>query len=87
MLIPLPPLPEQERIVAKLNGIFEHVDSSIRLLERNLADIDAMAASVLDETFHHEALPEGWESRTVKECLDEKSYSVGKVQTKEYCLA
>lgn len=49
--IPLPPLSEQERIVAKLDGIFEHIDASVKLLEQNIADSDAMAESVLDEAF------------------------------------
>ena len=50
--IPLPPLLEQERIVARLDGIFEHIDASIKLLEQNLADADAMAESVLSEIFN-----------------------------------
>lgn len=50
-IIPLPPLSEQERIVTKLDGIFEHIDASIKLLEQNIADADAMAESVLNEIF------------------------------------
>ncbi len=49
--IPTPPRPEQERIVAKLDGIFEHIDASIKLLEQNIADADAMAKSINDEMF------------------------------------
>lgn len=49
--MPLPPLAEQERIVAKLDGIFEHIDASIKLLEQNIADVAVMAESVLSESF------------------------------------
>lgn len=47
--IPLPPLPEQKRIVAKLDGLFGKIDQAIGLLEENIAHTEALMGSVLDE--------------------------------------
>ncbi|WP_417558820.1 restriction endonuclease subunit S [Mesoflavibacter zeaxanthinifaciens] len=49
--IPLPPLPEQQRIVAKLDGLFAKIDQAISLLEANLQHTQALMGSVLDEEF------------------------------------
>lgn len=57
---PLPPLAGQERIAAKLDGIFEHVDASIKLLEQNISDADAMAESVLNEMINGETASDEW---------------------------
>lgn len=51
LIIPLPPLPEQERLVAKLDGLFEKIDEAMRLLEENTADTESLMGSVLDEEF------------------------------------
>ncbi|NRR92389.1 restriction endonuclease subunit S [Winogradskyella undariae] len=49
--IPLPPLPEQQRIVAKLDGLFAKIDKAIGLLEANILHTQALMGSVLDEEF------------------------------------
>ena len=49
--IPLPPLPEQTRIVNKLDSLFERIDKSIALLEENIKHTEALMASVLNEVF------------------------------------
>lgn len=49
--IPIPPLPEQQRIVAKLDGLFEKIDKAISLLDENIAHTQALMGSVLDEEF------------------------------------
>tara|TARA_R110002051_G_scaffold4449_1_gene23668 strand:+ start:5839 stop:7017 length:1179 start_codon:yes stop_codon:yes gene_type:complete len=46
--IPLPPLLEQQRIVAKLDGLFAKIDQAIGLLEENIAHTQALMGSVLD---------------------------------------
>lgn len=46
-----PPLPEQQRIVAKLDGLFAKIDQAIGLLEENIAHTKALMGSVLDEEF------------------------------------
>lgn len=44
-------LPEQQRIVAKLDGLFEKIDRAITLVEENIAHTQALMGSVLDEEF------------------------------------
>ena len=49
--IPLPPLPEQTRIVSKLDSLFTRIDKSIALLEENIQHTKGLMASVLEELF------------------------------------
>lgn len=49
--VPLPPLPTQKQIVAKLDALFERIDKSIALLEENIKHTQDLMASVLDEEF------------------------------------
>ena len=49
MIIPLPSLPEQQRIVTKLDGLFAKIDQAIGLLEENIKHTQALMGSVLDE--------------------------------------
>ncbi len=47
----IPPLQEQQRIVAKLDGLFANIDQAIGLLEENIAHTHALMGSVLDGIF------------------------------------
>ncbi|BBE19814.1 type I restriction-modification system, specificity subunit S [Aquipluma nitroreducens] len=47
----LPPLPEQIRIVSKLDTLFGRIDKSIALLEENIKHTNGLTASVLEEIF------------------------------------
>ena len=49
--IPLPPLNEQKRIVAKLDALFTRIDTAITHLQQNLELSKALFVSVLDEVF------------------------------------
>lgn len=49
--IPLPPLPEQKRIVAKLDASFERIDKSIALLEENIRLAEGLMGGVLEEVY------------------------------------
>lgn len=50
-LLPLFSVDEQQRIVAKLDGLFAKIDQAISLLEANLQHTKALMGSVLDEEF------------------------------------
>ncbi|MDD2356670.1 MAG: restriction endonuclease subunit S [Thiovulaceae bacterium] len=50
-IIPLPPLPEQQRIVSKLDLLFEKIDRSIALHVSNMNEADAFMGSVLNDVF------------------------------------
>lgn len=45
--IPLPPLAEQQRIVAKLEAVFAEIDKAIEIAEAKEAEVDRLKASVL----------------------------------------
>ncbi len=61
-LIPLPPLDEQKRIVARIEELMERIREAKRLREEARADADRLWQSVLADTFPRpgEDLPEGW---------------------------
>ncbi len=52
--VPLPPLPEQRRIVAYLDALQAKVDALRRLQEETGAELDALMPAVLDKAFKGE---------------------------------
>jgi len=59
--IPIPPLNEQKRIVAKLDALFTRIDTAITHLQQTLELSKALFASALDEVF----LPENNNGKSV----------------------
>lgn len=51
--IPLPPLPEQQRIIQKIDSLFEHLDKAIALTEKNLEHCRHLLAAALNEVFEN----------------------------------
>jgi len=49
--IPLPPLQEQQRIVSKLDLLFEKIDKSIALHQKNMDEANAFMGSALNDVF------------------------------------
>lgn len=63
--IPIPPLPEQKRIVAILDEAFEAIDQAKANIERNIENAEELFQSKLNEIFSQRG--DGWEERTVDE--------------------
>ena len=61
--IPLPPLKEQKRIVAKLDNLFAKIDKAIALHQKNIDEADIFMASVLNDVFAE--LEEKYKKRTI----------------------
>ncbi|MFY4782112.1 restriction endonuclease subunit S [Aliarcobacter butzleri] len=61
--IPLPPLEEQKRIVAKLDILFAKIDKAIALHQKNCEEANVFMASVLNDVFVE--LEEKYEIKTV----------------------
>ena len=49
--IPLPPLSEQQRIVSKLDLLFEKIDKSIALHQKNMDEANVFMGSILNDVF------------------------------------
>jgi len=49
--IPLPPLSEQQRIVSKLDLLFEKIDKAIALHQKNIDEANVFMGSVLNDVF------------------------------------
>lgn len=69
--IPLPPLPEQQRIVAILDQAFAAMDKAKANLERNIENAKELFESYLQGVFERKG--DGWEERILEECFKMKS--------------
>ena len=69
--IPLPPLEEQKRIVAKLDILFAKIDKAIALHQKNIDEADIFMASVLNDVFVK--LEEKYEKKVWNEILTIKN--------------
>ncbi|PPK60506.1 type I restriction enzyme S subunit [Malaciobacter marinus] len=49
--IPMPPLDEQQRIVSKLDNLFEKIDKAIELHQKNIYEANVFMESVLNDMF------------------------------------
>ena len=63
--IPIPPLPEQQRIVAKLDTLFEKIDKAMALHQKNIDETNVFMASVLNDVFGE--LEEKYPIKTIEE--------------------
>ena len=88
---PLPPLPEQQRIVKKLDALFARIDEAIQLVEANLDLIPSLKMALLEKAFKGQlfgevalgknGLPLGWMKEQVKELSSSIQYGyTGKKQ-------
>jgi type I restriction enzyme S subunit len=63
--IPIPPLPEQQRIVSILDKAFAAIERSRNAAEQNLKNAKELFESFLQGVFENKG--EGWETKTLKE--------------------
>ncbi|MBD2566647.1 restriction endonuclease subunit S [Anabaena lutea] len=63
--IPIPPLPEQKRIVAILDEAFEGIDRAISNTEKNLSNARELFESYLNSIFSPKG--EGWEEKKLED--------------------
>ena len=71
LTIPLPPLEEQQRIVAILDEAFEGLDRARENVEANLESARELFDSLLAETLTNET--DGWECHRLRDCFRLKS--------------
>jgi type I restriction enzyme, S subunit len=67
LTIPLPPLPEQNRIVAILDEAFAGIDAAVANAEMNLANARELFESYLNGIFSRDG--DGWLSKPLGECF------------------
>jgi type I restriction enzyme S subunit len=78
---PLPPLPEQERIVARIESLFTQLDAGVAALKRARAALKRYKASVLkaacegrlgnkDINIVNEEIPKGWSRVTIGDVVE-----------------
>lgn len=74
-LVPLPPLPEQRRIVARIEELVGRVQEARRLREGAKQDAERLWQAVLAETFPRPGteLPEGWRWVKLGEVIELKN--------------
>jgi len=70
MPIPIPPLPEQQQIVAILDEAFEAIDQAKANIEKNIENAKELFQSKLNNIFNQKG--EGWEEKTLAEVCEIK---------------
>lgn len=71
-LVPLPPLPTQQKIVSKLDSLFEKLDQAITLTKQNLVSIEELNKSILEKIFKE--CEEKYEKRKIQDFSEVKSW-------------
>jgi type I restriction enzyme, S subunit len=79
--IPVPPLPEQQRIVALLDEAFSGLATARANAEKNLQNARALFDSHLEAVFSRRG--EGWVEMPFEECIEEVKYTT-KIQRKDF---
>jgi restriction endonuclease S subunit len=81
--IPLPPLPEQKRIVEKIEKLFAKIDEAERLRAESLAASAALLPSALHQVFNR-AKKENWEMRKIEDSCKLPSPQIKGIPRKQY---
>lgn len=67
--IPIPPLKEQKRIVAKIDTLFAKIDKAISLTEESLKQAENLLPSVLKEVFE-KGKADGWDEKKLQDICE-----------------
>lgn len=82
IIMPLPPIEEQQRIVAKLDEAFEAIEKAKANAEQNLKNTKELFESYLQAIFENKG--KDWEEKTLQEIVDDRcTLSYGIVQPGE----
>ena len=86
--IPLPPLPEQQRIVARIESLFEKLDHARELVQTALDSFETRKAAILHKAFTGELTAkwrddngvgmDSWEEKPLEELCDSFQYGTSK---------
>lgn len=77
VILPIPPLPEQQRIVAILDEVFDGIAKAKANAEQNLKNAQELFESYLQSVF--ETKGEGWEEKKLGEVCEYQKYSNKKI--------
>jgi type I restriction enzyme S subunit len=79
--IPVPPLPEQQRILSIIDEAFEAIDKAIENTQKNLQNAKELFESYLNNVFENGG--EGWEEKKVNEIGNAQTGTTPKTVEKE----
>lgn len=77
--IPVPPLPEQQRIVAKLDAAFAEIDEAINIINKNISSYSNLSLGIMREVLNNNLYQ--WEIKnlsSLSENLDSKRVPITK---------
>ena len=80
--ISLPPLPEQKRMAAKIEELFENIDKAKKLREEAINETENLMPSALDEIFSEKR--NKWEKREFVKCIERLSKQIKGIPKNEY---
>lgn len=88
IMLPLPPFPEQQRIVNKIESLFAKLDEAGDRLQKVLDGYEARRAAILHEAFSGKwtgdhgagdmSVPKGWRKAAIKDICHRLSYGTSK---------
>lgn len=82
LLIPLPSLEEQRRVVERLDAAFEKIDRAIELTEKNIKQSELLFSSGIEQIFSNKNMA-NWKSYKVKEIGNVQTGTTPKTSIKE----
>jgi len=72
MIVPVPSLPEQERIVAKIEELFAELDKSVAALKKAKEQVEVYKESVAQSLFEFAGTEEQFDTYTLGQVVDQK---------------